>query len=277
MQPTSGDDERLPIDIRVVARMNDLLLEIARCPEVKRCLATEGHPCARVVGDQTELRAADRQVPEPWNGDLRRAPILFVSSNPSISATEAFPRGRSSDGVIARFFEGRFGTAADAPIHDGARTLMADGTRSRAVRFLSSIRLRAAELLDRAPVPGRDYALTEVVHCKSRGERGVEEARGFCAERYLTRVLAASGAVVVVVLGAHARRAMAEVLDLRTGGPVAGPLEAAGRARFVAILPHPNARGVPKSLAANVGSADLARLRGALAAWKAQTGEEVPS
>ena len=44
------------------------------------------------------------QVPEPWNGDLEKADILFLSSNPGINVFEKFPRyiGSSSSGVFRK-------------------------------------------------------------------------------------------------------------------------------------------------------------------------------
>lgn len=56
-------------------------------------------------------------------------------------------------------------------------------------------------------MPGRDYALTEVVHCGGRGEHGVSDAVPVCTSRYLLRVLHASAASVIVLTGASALRA----------------------------------------------------------------------
>ena len=49
------------------------------------------------------------QVPEPWSGNLEHAPILFLSSNPSISTAELYPRWEWPDEEIADFFGRRFG------------------------------------------------------------------------------------------------------------------------------------------------------------------------
>ncbi len=45
------------------------------------------------------------QVPEPWNGDLEKADILFLSSNPGINVFEKFPRyiGRDKTSGEMRF------------------------------------------------------------------------------------------------------------------------------------------------------------------------------
>jgi hypothetical protein len=50
-------------------------------------------------------------------------------------------------------------------------------------------------------VPGQDYALTEVVHCGSGVERGVDEALETCSSRYLKRVISLSPAKLLVLVG----------------------------------------------------------------------------
>jgi len=84
------------------------------------------------------------------------------------------------------------------------------------VPYWIAIRARAAELLEKQTsqvVAGTDYALTEVVRCKSQGEEGVAEARATCVREYLEPTLAASAASVIVVLGAQAKRAVCDRYD----------------------------------------------------------------
>ena len=188
----------------------ELLVAIARCPDVSKACQDDGHPCARVVQHQDCADGARRHVPEPWNGHLETAPILFVSSNPSYDAREHFPSAGDLDREIIDFFERRF----DDWIVDGNRPVVRPGEGPKAsVRYLSEIRRRAAEILP-DPIPGVDYALTEVVHCKSPRRIGVAKAASHCAEAWLGRVLSASGAAVVVATGKDARRAVRDHLGL---------------------------------------------------------------
>lgn len=64
-----------------------------------------------------QLKPAERgyQVPEPWNGDLEKADILFLSSNPGIDVFEKFPRyiGRDKTSGEMRF--------SYAPLTDAAQ------------------------------------------------------------------------------------------------------------------------------------------------------------
>lgn len=240
-----------------------LLLEIARCPVMLRQLAEPrvSQDCTVVIRAQDPPSPADHQLPEPWSGNLAQAPILFVSSNPSISTSERYPRLSWDESLIDDFFTHRFGRGREPWVDGGLRALRADGTHEPGwVRFWAGARARASELLGRAATPGDDYALTEVVHCKSSAEEGVHEAMTYCADRYLARVVAVSGARVLVCLGAVADAAVRRVFHLPTSGRLHGPVAANGKDCFVAFLPHPNAFQ-PKTFAACLAPADLVRLR----------------
>ncbi|MCF3607522.1 hypothetical protein L2E81_13290 [Planktothrix agardhii 1033] len=62
--------------------------------------------------------------------------------------------------------------------------MQTDGTYSRVTQFWAAVRKRAIELLQRDVIPGFDYALTEIVHCKSHHEIGVEQAQEQCVQAY---------------------------------------------------------------------------------------------
>ena len=185
----------------------DLLLGITRCPNLAAARKDAFHPCSTIVS----LQSGDEcHVPEPWCGHIDTAPILFVSSNPSISEVERFPTPSWLLVDTADFFEGRFD--ADAG-HITPRAY-------NGVRFWSSVRARAREILGRDATPGIDFALTEVVHCKSRQEKDVAAAMGTCAERWLCPVLAQSEALVVVLLGIASAGGMLQ--DLGSGRVAVG-------------------------------------------------------
>jgi len=147
---------------------------------------------------------------------------------------------------MADFFRHRFGGGRKDWIdEDGVRSLHWDGSRGKAVRFWIEVRSRARELCERDVRPGVDYALTEVVHCKSRGEAGVPEALNECARRYLRRVVKLSGARVLVTLGTRAKVAVQQEFS-RSIPPTSeevmfGPITIGERQRYIVFLPHPNA------------------------------------
>ncbi len=148
--------------------VNKLLREIARCPNVSQCFERNGsvNPCGNIVRSQGIKNLASHQLPEPWSGRLDGAPILFLSSNPSIESpgeeTEEYPRWSWANADIEDFFTNRFGGGRKNWIAGGVRFLRADGSYSpRAVRFWAFVRQRSIELLQREVEPGVDYALSE--------------------------------------------------------------------------------------------------------------------
>jgi uracil-DNA glycosylase len=240
----------------------DLFFEIARCANVKAHFEETPTPdqlrCRDVIATQKAPTLADFQVPEPWCGDIESAPILFVSSNPSIdeqsSAFASDPDSELWDSHVNLFFDQRWS-------RDGIYTVASDGERSTDwVRYWAGARARAAELLRRPPNAGRDYALTEVVHCKSRDEDGVMSALPECARRYLRRVLLLSSAHVIVIFGDTAWRLMSDIFGISGSARVSGPLEIEGHQRMVVCLPHPNARKA-RTVRALVREEDVKRIQ----------------
>jgi hypothetical protein len=89
---------------------------------------------------------------------METAPILFVGPNPSFNPNEPFPTRSTSDEEIEPFFTTGFDHSREAS------------------HYWTMLRSIAKDLLGRPPRPGYDYALTEVVLCKSTDERGVQKA-----------------------------------------------------------------------------------------------------
>lgn len=124
---------------RAHEHVDQLLIEIARCLVVQLCLdqPQRDHPCAEIVQSQRASSVADFQVPEPWSGPIGSAPILFLSSNPSISRSdppsdtdEEYPIGFRAawpDDRIVDFFEGRFGGGQEEWIRRGVFCRRKDG------------------------------------------------------------------------------------------------------------------------------------------------------
>lgn len=245
-----------------------LLVKIARCPLVEQCLTSEqSHPCSKIVRSQEASSIAEFQVPEPWSGHIDKAPILFLSSNPSIGVTSPhqYPRVSWNDSTITEYFERRFSGSSLSSVANGIYDHLPSGVRSaKATRYWVGMRARAAELLGKTTrdvVPGEDYALTEVVRCKSRDEIGVAEAVRTCAGRYLESTLEASAARVIVVVGSPAATAVRDFYGIESRDALYGPVEIATSSRFVAFLPHPNSRAKAKTFSGCLDPGDLTRLK----------------
>jgi uracil-DNA glycosylase len=156
-------------------------------------------------------------IPEPWNGNLESAKLLFVGQNPSASFKEEYPTvaylAEETNGAeILDYFETRFVKR----ILNGTRVKLSEPGNgdgfSGPNRFLSFIQKIALNLYGKTQIadvkPGSDYAVTEAVRCKSRNAVGVGLATAVCAELHMVDTLILSKARVVVCVGAAARKAV---------------------------------------------------------------------
>ena len=250
---------------------NELLLSIAQCPDLANARDNTSHPCAAVVRKQTGETC---QVPEPWTGHIETAPILFIGSNPgnftksSISPEVAGAAPIPSTSLPA-VFDRDAGYTHQQP-NGGAQYGKVLGADGRAVisrhwvRFWSMVKNHAATpILQDRPVPGIDYAITEMVHCKSNSEAGVRNALSHCSRKWTPAIMEHSSAAIVVLLGDHARSAAAGLWRLDTSQSAQFDVPIAGRNRAVIILPHPNFRGKRKIMD-YVSCVQLERLRALL-------------
>lgn len=241
--------------------MTMLLHEIACCSHVQFCIQNPlvEHPCHEIIFSQSFSTLDEYQVPEPWSGRIEFVPILFLSSNPSIGFAEEYPRWSWSEDAINDYFSNRFGDGCKKWSISGTKTLLKDG-RYSGVRFWMAVRQRAIELLERDVIPGIDYAITEIVHCKSENEIGVTTAQKQCVQTYLRRVLEMTSARVVVALGARARQAMQDEFSIPKNASLVEPIAIGGQKKLITFLPHPNARKV-RSFAKCLESNELGNLR----------------
>jgi hypothetical protein len=200
-----------------------LLEDIVRCEEIDAANKDGAHPCRRIVSVQSGIAGGQSyQVPEPWRGDIQSAPLLFVSSNPSINLLDDAPWSHLPTVAIANYYQ----QPRISSVFPRAQYRYGVPSR-RNVPFWSSIHHRAIELYGETTDVrhGRDYAITEIVHCKSTDEFGVDQARHRCLDKFLRRVLAYSHCRFIVTLGGHAEAAMSELqpADLRPRLSLAHP------------------------------------------------------
>ncbi|MGL5712463.1 MAG: hypothetical protein ACRCX2_05545, partial [Paraclostridium sp.] len=68
--------------------MKKLLEKISTCENIKKCLEGDtSNPCYKIINNQEK---ENFQLPEPWNGDLEKAPVIILGSNPSINENEMY-------------------------------------------------------------------------------------------------------------------------------------------------------------------------------------------
>jgi hypothetical protein len=218
----------------------DLLREIAHCPNVSAVFrGARGNPCSEVIRCQGVSSLSMFQVPEPWNGRIHQASLLYLSSNPSISEDEQYPTWDSPDEHIGDFFQHRFGGGRKDWVREGKYGLAKDGTYLPATAYWAEILNRSRELFGREVVPGIDFALTEIVHCNSRNMIGVEAAITECAARYLPRVFQVSSASVVALIGKKVGDLFRKSFKVDDSLPIVGPRNVAGRDRLFLFFAAP--------------------------------------
>lgn len=253
-----------------------LKYDICHCPNIEAWFTDADSPkldpCSKIISSQKLPRNYGSlprfQLPEPWQGHIDPAPVLFLSSNPSIDngVTSPDPCWSQSEQQLTNYYD----TSFDNPggwIIDGKYTEGPNGNL-HLQRFWSGVKRRAMELLQRDVKPGVDYAITEVVHCKSQREVGVREAIDTCAHLYLRRVISLSAAKVIVVLGQKAQLAVKSELkaELNLAGTpsiqwgLLGPANIEGLSRYVAFLGHPTGSD-PKKFEVCINAPGLAALR----------------
>lgn len=207
---------------------------ISNCPEVEVALQSGNHACHKVVKWQFDklnlsgnsIVGSNLQRPEAWTGDLEKAPIIFLASNPSFDAEETFPdwSGQWTESDISDFATKRFLAtdirpfgATDGPDMKRAdRVYLKVGTSKtgKTVAYWREIRGRVAEILNKSiseVSADADYVMTEMVHCKSHKEIGVNESLSFCDRKWTEKLLALSPANLVIVMG---KKPALKVLEL---------------------------------------------------------------
>lgn len=203
-----------------------LALDISSCGEVSNALKDKNHPCHDVVkwqADQWEppilqISNSKMQRPEAWTGDIVNAPILFLSSNPSFDADENYPNWKLDEWSIEKIEEFSitrftseikrgFGASDGLSGHQIDRTIGKNGELLHKVTYWNWARNLVAFIHGKETweiSAHSDYAMTEIVHCKSIKEIGVKKARLKCKDRYLEKILELSKAQLIFISGQHA-------------------------------------------------------------------------
>jgi hypothetical protein len=204
-----------------------LALEISSCSEVANALSDASHPCHGVVSWQakqwiptiTTIANSDMHRPEAWTGDITKAPIIFLSSNPSFNKDENYPSWdlnkwpveKILDFALNRFSAKQlrlYGATEYGALKNFDRTIELDGALSKKrVRYWSWVRQLVSHILEKPEDQVSaidDYVMTEIIHCKSPHEEGVVSARKKCKDKYLERILALSPAELIFIVGKNA-------------------------------------------------------------------------
>lgn len=144
-------------------------------------------PCISLINGQYAPTVGQFQVPEPWNGKISDAKILFVSINPGFNKNELYPctgchywynnGSFCGSDVVEDFFENRFlnqnsanyscqpyVTFSGNPYPHRFQTRLNKGGYASANGYWTYVSKIAHIIQPKIRLP---YAITELVHCKS--------------------------------------------------------------------------------------------------------------
>ena len=235
-------------------RIKSIIRDIINCPQIGEYYESRKNNCYEIIDFQKQNKINKFQLPEPFSGEIDKAKILVISSNPAIdtSENEKYPTKTNEwkESEILDFFYYRF----NKYIKDGIKSLRYDEKYNDYVRFWSSIKARVNEIYQVKKLkvdPGVNYCLTEIVHCKSKDEIGVEKAINYCS-KYLNRIIQLSPAPLLLIVGKHAEEYIFKRYDLTNNvyqiiyGPefkVCGPKLIENKERMLYFIQHPAAFG----------------------------------
>lgn len=218
----------------------ELCLTIAKDPDFFDGFENLGSPYHEICSVQKNFE--EKQLPEPWNGNIEKARIMFISSNPSISEKEIYPTDNSAewpDDRIADFFENRFTNGCRR--NDGTPFSVNFWTGLiKHTNWISEICL--GNSIPKICPEGRNYkdhyyklndviVSTELVHCKSKNEIGVNA----CLNdqfKYMKEIVSLFNGEIIVLFGNYARNKKDEIKQF-----------VQGRNIRVLALPAPAAHG----------------------------------
>lgn len=204
-------------------------------------------------------------VPEPWNGNLDTAKILFVSSNPSIDLNEKkFPKFESEEWTedkkndVVDFFSNRLESYKN---RYWTGILKYAGYILKKTDSLRALDKKKDE--DKIREIASCIALTEIVHCKSKGETGVKKAAKTCFDTHTKSVIKhfletrsesekkqSETKKTVVFVGGKARDLIYAVANKKAFSIKDEPISSFCKSEFgkrgkdahFLFVPHPNAR-----------------------------------
>lgn len=182
--------------------------------------------CNPLYASQSCNNAQDFQIPEPWNGDIINAPILFVGLNPGFTSDELYPKIGDPYWVqkpdtldaskVEDFFENRFNGVYVEHSNGQRFSIMTTSKQFRVLRgrtFWGYIKSIADKILNTSNSnPGVDFAITEIVHCKSKNIACIPaKCYEECLNNHFDNILSiAQNLKYIVIIGQQARNRIAK-------------------------------------------------------------------
>jgi len=172
-------------------KTKDLLLSITSCNEIQKGLKDVNHPCHKIINEQKE---ESRQIPEPWNGSLETAEVLFIGINPGLDLNEKdYPLISEDESKFYDYFSKR---------------LEKDKFDLKKYRYWYFINKWMNYFND----TDNEYLLdkcciTEVVHCKSKNSKNINSDCTHLCMKWTMEIIKLFKGKYIVVIGDKAKEA----------------------------------------------------------------------
>ena len=192
------------------------IIDIAKCKEIGNGVSDTNHSCNSLLNGQVDDSGNQSlgnmfHLPEPFNGDIETANILFIAANPNYDSNELYPKDNWLDDDIINFFVNRKinkSTLYWREILEISKYIYEQKYKSMATKEIVS---RINKLLEDknlfATLSDLHITLTEVVHCKSHSFSIVStSACNKCVSNHLNNVLSLFKGKYIIIIGKDAQR-----------------------------------------------------------------------
>lgn len=181
--------------------------------------------CNALYISQQCASIADFQIPEPWNGDIENAPILFVGLNPGFLDVELYPKlgnpywlqanGGFDEAKVEDFFEHRFNSRHQYVQYPNKTKIISGGYKVLRHTFWGYVKSIADKIMNGQSTPGVDFAITEIVHCKSRDIRCIDsKCYDKCFKHFNNIMSIAQNLQFMVVVGSATKNRMSKYFGI---------------------------------------------------------------
>ena len=172
-------------------KLKKLMLDISHCNEIKQALENSNHPCYEIVNYQKH-DFKKFQNPEPWNGNIEKADILFIGLNPSYNPNEEYPTASWDNEKIYNYHKNRF---SDEHYKKNKNKVLFWQKSRKSASWILNIPLDDITLENH-------FCITEMIHCKSPKQIGVSmKACNKCVEKWMNKILKEFKGRYIVVFG----------------------------------------------------------------------------
>ncbi len=226
------------------SKMKELINRIAYCENIEKVSTNCGETnCEKILTSQKRDNN-NYQMPQPWNGNIETSKILFISFNQSLDLDEYYPDNSWKKNDVHDFFINRFSEKfiwVKNQLYPLEKNKQYRDSKHW-IRYWAGVRNFAKFIFQFTPEPGIDYSLTEIVHCKSIEENGVNEAALECYNKHFNNILNLTSAKIFIVVGKKTEKKVKSINNFNSKAKLQiqkiNDIE-----RIWVFIPHPYARG----------------------------------